>query len=52
MSFEDFEGWQETFEIMSDKKLMKGIKKALEDVKNGRLYSEEEVKKILFAKKK
>ena len=47
MSFEDFEGWQETLEIMSDKKLMKGIKEALEDVKKGRLYSAEEVKKKL-----
>lgn len=34
------------------KKLINDIKKALEDVKHGRLYSEEEVKKILFAKKK
>lgn len=45
MSFEDFEGWQETLDIMSDKKLMKGIKEALEDVKKKRLYSAEEVKK-------
>lgn len=52
MSFEDFEGWQETLEIISDKKLMRGIKDALEDVKNGRLYSAEEVKKKLFINEK
>lgn len=47
MPIDDFEGWQETLEIISDKKLLKSLKKAREDVKSGRVYSEEEVKKRL-----
>ncbi len=31
MSFDEFEGWQETLEIMSDPKLMKDIRDSLED---------------------
>ncbi len=31
MSFEEFEGWQETMEIMSDPSLMKSIKEGMED---------------------
>ena len=47
MAFEDFEGWQETLEIMSDKNLMLGIKKALKEAEKGEVYSVEEVKKKL-----
>ena len=47
MSVEDFEGWQETLEIMSDKKLMKGIREGL---KGKKVYSEAEMKKKLGLK--
>ena len=47
MSYEDYEGWLETLDIMSDPTLMKGIKKGMEDSKNGRTYTEEQVKKRL-----
>lgn len=50
MSMEEFEGWQETLEIMSDKKMVKGIEAGLKEVKQGKLYSEKEVKKILNLK--
>ncbi|PIQ78352.1 hypothetical protein COV82_01145 [Candidatus Peregrinibacteria bacterium CG11_big_fil_rev_8_21_14_0_20_46_8] len=44
MPVEDFEGWQETLEIMSDKKLLKNIQAALKSKKR---YSEAEIKKEL-----
>lgn len=47
MSVADFEGWQETLEIMSDKKLMKGIEQALHDIQKGEIYSEKEMRKKL-----
>lgn len=47
MSVEEFEGWQETLEILSDRKLTKNIKEALADLKKGKTYSLEEVKKKL-----
>lgn len=47
MSVEEFEGWQETLEILSDRKLTKNIKEALVDLKKGKTYSLEEVKKKL-----
>lgn len=47
MSVEEFEGWQETLEILSDRKLTKNIKQALTDLKRGKVYSLEEVKKKL-----
>lgn len=47
MSVEEFEGWQETLEILSDRKLTKNIKQALADLKRGKVYSLEEVKKKL-----
>ncbi len=47
MSVEDFEGWQETLEILSDKALMQGIQQGLNEMKMGKLYTEEEVKKII-----
>lgn len=51
MSMEDFEGWQETLEIMSDQKLVKEIKQSLLSIKKGeKLYTEEEVKKYLNLK--
>ncbi|MBI5412909.1 type II toxin-antitoxin system Phd/YefM family antitoxin [Candidatus Peregrinibacteria bacterium] len=47
MPVADFEGWQETLEVMSDKKLLSGINKGLKDAKTGNLRSEDEVKKAL-----
>ncbi|HBC44957.1 MAG: Prevent-host-death protein [Candidatus Collierbacteria bacterium GW2011_GWB1_45_35] len=44
MSIEEFEGWQETMEIMSDKKLVKSIERARKSTKT---YSQEEVDKML-----
>ena len=35
MSYEDFDAWQETMEIMSDPELMKDIKDAEKDIKSG-----------------
>lgn len=50
MSYEEFEGWQETLEIMSDKKLMEGIREGLNDVRKGNIYSADEIKKKLNLK--
>lgn len=50
MSVTDFEGWQETLEVVSDKMLMKGIQKGLQDVKNGKIHSAADVKKALKLK--
>ncbi len=47
MSLEDFEGWQETLEVIGDKHLMKGIKQALREIEKGKVISEAKVKKIL-----
>lgn len=47
VSLEEYESLQETLEIMSDKKLMRDIKEAEEDIKAGRVYDWEEVKKEL-----
>ena len=47
MPAEEFEEWQETLDIMSDQKLLKGIKKGLENIKKGKTYSSKEVKKRL-----
>lgn len=47
MPAEDFEEWQETIDILTDQKLMEGIKKGLQDIKKGKLYSAKEVKKML-----
>ena len=44
MSAEEFEGWQETMEILADKKLVSSIKKA---TKSSKTYSQKEVDKIL-----
>lgn len=47
MPVEDFEGWLETLEIMSDKKLYKRFKKALSASKKEKRYTETQVKKML-----
>lgn len=45
MSKEEFEGWQETLEIMSDQKLMKDIREGIADIKAGRVITLEEIEK-------
>ena len=47
MSFEEFEGWQETFDIMSDPVLSKDIVRALQNKKKGKAIPWEKVKKDL-----
>ncbi len=47
MSLQELEGWEETNEILSDKKLMKDLKQAEKDIKEGRFYDWEDVKKEL-----
>ena len=47
MSAREFDSWKETEEILADKELMKSIKRAKEDIKRGRVYDWEEVKKEL-----
>lgn len=44
LSPEEVESWEETLEIMSNKKLMKNIEKSLKDIKKGRVVPWEEVK--------
>ena len=43
MSTEEYEGLMETLEIMSDKKLMRSLRKAEEDFSKGRFYTHEQV---------
>lgn len=43
MSFEEYESWRETLEIIKDAELMKDIREAKADIKAGRLYSKEEI---------
>ena len=45
MSQEEFEGWQETLEIMSDPELVKAIEEGKADMRAGRVIPWQEVKK-------
>ena len=47
MSAEEFYGWQETLEIISDPKLMKGIKEGINNLKDNQSISHEQLKKEL-----
>jgi len=47
MSPDEVEAWDETMEIMSDKKLTKDIQEGLEDIKKGRTISHEKLLKEL-----
>ena len=38
MSFEEYEGWQETMEIMADPELDKELEEAVQDMKKGNLH--------------
>ncbi|MBU2259153.1 type II toxin-antitoxin system Phd/YefM family antitoxin [Patescibacteria group bacterium] len=48
MSYEEFEGWQETMEILSDEKLMQDIRDGIKDKESVTLEEMEES----FAKKR
>ena len=56
MSFEEYEGWQETMEIMADPVLSKELEEAVQDMKAGNLHkntiSLDEVKKRLMKKRR
>jgi antitoxin YefM len=45
MPIEDVEAWEETLEILSDKRLMKDIKKSKADFKAGRFSTLDEIEK-------
>lgn len=45
MPIEDVEAWEETLEILSDKKLMRDLKKSREDFEKGRFIALEELEK-------
>lgn len=45
LSPEEVASWEATLDVMSDSKLVKGIKKGMEDIKKGRVVSWDEVKK-------
>lgn len=47
VSAAEYESWKETNEILADPGLMKAIREGEKDVKEGRLYSWEKVKKEL-----
>lgn len=47
MSAREYESWKETEEILADKVAMKEIKEAEEDIKKGRVYDWEEIKREL-----
>ena len=47
MSIEELESWEETNEILSDKKLMKDLREAEEDIKKGHFITFEQLKKDL-----
>ena len=47
MSAEEFAGWQETLEVLSDKKLVKSIKTGLIEMQQKKGVSEEKVNKLL-----
>lgn len=47
MSVVEYESWKETNEILANPGLMKAIKQGEEDIKKGRVYDWEDVKKEL-----
>lgn len=47
MSADEFDGWRETMEILSDKQLMKDIKQAEKEFREGKAVPWEQVKKEL-----
>ncbi len=47
MSVEELESWEETNDILADKKLMRDLKEAEEDIEKGRFITFEQLKKDL-----
>ena len=47
MSSEEFEGWKETIDILSDPELVQDIRQGEDDIKAGSMLSLEELKKDL-----
>ncbi|EKD58143.1 MAG: prevent-host-death family protein [uncultured bacterium] len=47
MSASEFESWKETVNILSDRGLMKAIKRGEEDVKKGKIVTFDQLKKEL-----
>lgn len=47
MSIDQFESWKETNEILADKAAMRDIRQSEKDIKAGRVYDWEDVKKEL-----
>ncbi len=45
ISSDELASWEATMDVMSDTKLVKGIRKGMEDIKKGRVVSWEEVKR-------
>ena len=45
ISPEEVASWEATLDVMSDSKLVRGIKKGMDDIKKGRVVPWEEVKK-------
>ncbi len=43
MSIEEYEGLMETLDILSDKSLLRSLKRSIEDVHKGRLYGHSQV---------
>jgi antitoxin YefM len=52
MPVEDLESWDETLDIMSNKKLMSDIRQAEKDFKAGKYFTLEDVEKRLLKKRK
>jgi len=50
ISAEELASWEATIDVMSDPKLVKSIKRGLDDIKHGRITPWEEVKKELNIK--
>ena len=44
ISPEEVASWEATLDVMSDSKLIRGVKKGMEDIKKGRVIPWEEVK--------
>ena len=43
MSYEEYEGWLETLEILSDRAFARGLRKARQEARRGKLHSYKEV---------
>lgn len=50
MPIEDIESWEETLDILSNKKLMRDIRQAEKDYRAGKFYTLEEVEKEILDK--